>query len=850
MKFSKHALMSAAATLALTSFAPTMAMAQQQQAQAQTGLEEIVVTAQRRSENVQTVPIAVTAFTPAELERRNIDTTQDLIRFIPNLHGHFNTGPATSNTYFMRGLGNTDTLATIDLPVATYIDDVVISRQNANQFSFFDLDRIEVLRGPQGTLFGRNVTGGAIAVHLAKPAEEVGGSAQVGYGRFGYMEARGSIDWPVSDKVLTKIGAFYNDDKGYVKNFATSDRLNDATNYGVRGAVRGLFTDTLTWDGSLAYMKAEGTNLLNDTCDTLNPGVPANCKGRWVFTGLKKNANPGFPNLVIGLPTGLTATTLTGDKANFAPQTTNANTWIATSNFGIEVDAATINLITGYVRTEQNLAFDFQSGRNGRSPANPGPLVPFTLGPVGSTTGHPLGSGFTLSQGAVTKQFTQEVKATGSLMDDALDYVAGVYYFDEKSRTDIADIFPLAGTNQGIVGRDQQVRNTTEAWAGYAQVDAHVTEQLTATVGIRYTDEKKSFATVDSRNAALVSTVTVGGVARNNRLDTANLAAFNIPTRLSAKLWTPRFAINYQATDDVLIYASATRGFRSGGWNARGAGANSLLSFLPEKVWSYEAGAKTQAFDDRLRFNANVFLMDVKQFQAPVSFVPVGATGPTFLTQNDSDLRNKGIEIEAQALPMDGLTLSVSLGYQDPSYRNLGTSTAAQLVACKAAVAANAAAGVRFGGVGIAVPGQGGCGQGIIDPFGNVAIPARSPKWTGSVGGNYEIPVDAWNVKIVPAASAQFSGEMQSAAANVSFFRAANGTNSISRADGPFVSGALTTKVWTVNASLGIETMDEATRLTLDCSNCFGEVYNVAGISGYSYLSPPGTWSIKLKTKF
>jgi iron complex outermembrane recepter protein len=848
MKFSKRALMSAAATVALSAMVPTVAKAQQQQAQAQTGLEEIVVTAQRREENVQTVPIAITAFSPAELERRNIETTQDLIRFIPNLHGHFNTGPATSNTYFMRGLGNSDTLATIDLPVATYIDEVVISRQNANQLSFFDLEGIEVLRGPQGTLFGRNVTGGAISVKLRKPAEEFGGSAQIGYGRFNYFEARATVDAPVSDKVLTQIGAFYNDDKGYVRNYATGDRLNDATNYGARGAIRGLFSDTLTWDGSLAYMKAEGTNLLNDTCDTLNPGVPANCEGRWVFTGLRKKVP--FTNLVIGLPTGLTASTLTGDKMSFDPQTTNANTWIATSNFALEADAANINFITGYVRTEQNLAFDFQSGRNGRSPANPGPAVPFTLGPAGSTTGHPLGSGFTLSQGAVTKQFTQEVKATGSLMDDALEYVAGVYYFDESSNTDIGDIFPLAGTNQGLVGRDQQVRNTTEAWAGYAQVDAHVSEQLTATVGIRYTDESKTFATQDSRNPALVSTVTLGGVARNNRLDTANLAAFGIPTELSAKLWTPRFAVNYQATDDVLLYASATRGFRSGGWNARGAGANSLLSFLPEKVWSYEAGAKTQAFEDRLRFNANFFWMDTKQFQAPVSFVPVGATGPTFLTQNDSDLRNKGIELEAQALPMEGLTLSASLGYQDPKYRNLGTSTAAQLAACKAAIAANAAVGVRFGGVGIAVPGQGGCGQGIIDPFGNVAIPARSPKWTGSIGGNYEIPVDAWNVKVVPAASAQYSGEMQSAAANVSFFRAANGTNSLVRADGPFVSGALTEKVWTINASIGVETMDENTRLTLDCSNCFGEVYNVAGISGYSYLSPPGTWSVKLKTKF
>jgi iron complex outermembrane receptor protein len=261
-------------------------------------------------------------------------------------------------------------------------------------------------------------------------------------------------------------------------------------------------------------------------------------------------------------------------------------------------------------------------------------------------------------------------------------------------------------------------------------------------------------------------------------------------------------------------------------------------------------GAKTESFDNRLRLNANVFYMDVKQFQFPTSFVPVGATGPVFLTQNDADFRNKGVELEAQLLVTDGLNVYGTLGYQDANYRNLGTATAAQLAACKAAVAANAPATVRFGGVGTTVPGQGGCGQGIIDPFGNIAIPARTPKWTGTAGFNYEIPVDAWNVTIVPTATATYTSEIQSASANVSFFRAANGTNTINRADGPFVAGALTEKFWTVNAGIAVQTMDESAKVSLECSNCFGEVYNVAGISGYSYLSPPGTWTVRLKTKF
>jgi iron complex outermembrane receptor protein len=843
---SKSAWLLSAATIGL--LAAGAAQAQQQQAQAQAGLEEIVVTAQRRAENVQDIPVTVSAFSPGELERRNIDSTIDVVKFVPNMMGHFNTGPATSNTYFMRGLGSTDTLSTIDLPVATYFDEIVISRQNANQLSFFDVDRIEVLHGPQGTLFGRNVTGGAIAVYMKKPAEEFSGNAQVGYGRFDYYEARTTVNVPLSDTLRTQLGAFYTDDDGYVTNYATGDKLNDQNNLGLRLAVSGDISDRVTWDGSINYMRARGTNLLNDTCDTLNPGVPANCEGRWIFSGLKKNRQPAFPNLVVNIGGVLTPATLTGAKANFDPQTTKANTKLAVSNFSIELnDNNTLNVITGFVDTRQDIAIDFQSGRNGRSPANPGPAVPFTLGPPGSTTGHPLGSGFTLSQRVDSSQFTQEVKLTGDTMDDALKYVAGVYYYDENNDMDLADIFPVAGTSNGLIGRDHQVENGTEAWAGYVQLDYDITDMLTATAGVRYTDERKSFATQDSRPAGVVSTVVVGGVTRNNRLDTANLAQFGIPTKLVAKVWTPRFALNYKADDDVLLFASATRGFRSGGWNARGSGANTLVTFQPEKVWSYEVGAKTEWWDNRFRFNATLFHMDVKQFQSPVSFVAAGATAPTFITQNDSDLRNRGVEIEAQVLPTEGLTVFGTLGYQDAEYQGLGATTVAQIAACRVAISQNASAAVRYGSV---IGGVGGCGQGIVDVNGNLAEPARTPPWTGSIGATYEIPVAGLNGNIVPTVSANYTSTFESAAANVSFFRAANGTNSVQRADGPFVSGSLTESYWTFNASLAYVDADDRYKVSVECSNCFGEVYNIAGISGYSYLSPPGTWLLKLRTNF
>ncbi|MFM7625649.1 MAG: TonB-dependent receptor plug domain-containing protein, partial [Gammaproteobacteria bacterium] len=148
-------------------------------------LEEIVVTAQRREEKVQDVPIAISAFSAEQLERLNVTETLGISKLIPNLLAFNNTGLGTANGYYLRGIGNTESIPTFDPPVGTYVDDVFISRQNANNLGLFDSERIEVMRGPQGTLFGRNTTGGAINVILRKPAEEFGGYVEAGAGQFG-----------------------------------------------------------------------------------------------------------------------------------------------------------------------------------------------------------------------------------------------------------------------------------------------------------------------------------------------------------------------------------------------------------------------------------------------------------------------------------------------------------------------------------------------------------------------------------------------------------------------------------------------------------------------------------------
>jgi len=226
-------------------------------------MEELIINAQRKEELAQDVPIAVSAYNAEQLNRLQVVETLDITKLVPNMIGHNNTGIGSANAYSIRGLNNTESIATFDPPVGSYIDDIYVARQNGNNFTFFDVDRVEVLRGPQGTLFGRNTTGGAVRVLLKKPGEELGGYAEAGYGSYDRYQLRGSIDVPVSDRFLTKLSGYLVNDNGFVDNLTTGEDINQDENYGVRGAVRWLITDKITWDIAADYTNADQPNIAN-----------------------------------------------------------------------------------------------------------------------------------------------------------------------------------------------------------------------------------------------------------------------------------------------------------------------------------------------------------------------------------------------------------------------------------------------------------------------------------------------------------------------------------------------------------------------------------------------------------
>ena len=713
-------------------------------------LDEIVVTAQRRAQRLQDVPIAVSAFSPGDLAAKQIRTTLDIPRLVPNMVGASNVGIGSANTYFIRGLGNTESIATFDPPVGTYVDDIYVSRQNANNFSFFDIDRIEVLRGPQGTLFGRNTTGGAINVILKKPSDHLGGYAEASYGTFHSVTGRASIDLPLSTTVLTKFSGFGVSTRGFVHNLTTGERNNGDKGYGLRAAIRFLPTDAVSWDVSADYIHDNSVNV---------PSTLVN--GRLVsFTGLSTQS-AGLAGLVAGRKAGFHFQNIT-KSASF------------TSNLQIKLGEATLAIITGYRDLKQDYLSDIFDGK------------------------YPTG-GFGLANAGHFKQFSQEVKINGKA--GRLTYTAGLFYIRENNKTDFADVFTLDFGTFGVplVLADRVLSNKTTAPAIYAQLDYQFTDKLSVTVGARYTDEKKRVGVVANTNPARVFPP----------YGSADILAAGIPLTNRTKLITPRAAIQYRPAKDVMLFASATKGFRSGGWNARALTASTFQEFGPEKVWSYETGFRSEWADHTLRLNATAFYSDVKGFQVPLGFVDSSGV-INFVTQNGSDFRDYGVEADVVWAPAANLSLFANLGLQHAKYRNPNAVITAQQASCRAGTAAS-------------------CGQGIVDPQGNLAVPQRAPKLTAAFGGSYDAHLG--QLLLTPSANASYQSRMTV------------GTASIAQ---DFVSPQ-----WLVGANLMFRPDVGPWKVSLECANCLNNHFVVADFPPvFKFYNMPRTVRLTAGLKF
>ena len=687
-------------------------------------LEEVLVTAERREASVQDVPIAVSAYSEEMIERLQIDDTLDLINVVPNLFGGNNTGLGTANMYYLRAQGNDESISTFDPPVGTYVDDVYITRQNVNNVALFDVERIEVLRGPQGTLYGRNTTGGAISVVMKKPSDTMQGYVEAGAGNWGKTMVRGSIDLPLSDNVLTKFSAYYVDTDGYLENRTDGKDYNEADLTGIRAALRWLISDSMTWDIAVDGGKSEVANIHGflDGDDRYSLSV-----------------------LGSGLPMG-------GGMSDYGNEVDTLN---ITSNLAWDAMGGTANLILGSRSIEQDFLLNF----------------PFSLDFFPDF--------FIIDNQGEHDMYSAELKWSGDIMDGRAFLQTGVYYMDEDNTVDFVDYLDLAAvgvpappSTAFLTLADRVLSNTTESFAVYAQADIKIGNNGTLTLGARYTDEEK---TVDFQGT----------------VNSAGMVAAGIPLSQSEQEITPRIAYAHKFTDNFMMYASATNGFKSGGWNARGSSSDALQAFAPETIWSYELGMRGDWVDGRLRTNITLFYSDLEDLQT-TSATPDGQ----FLTTNAGGLEVPGLEAEITALPTDNWQIFAALGWQNAEYKDL----------------------------------PGGCvtpnaNLAAYDADCNIAEPKRSPHQTYTIGTSVDFSLGG--VTVTPNIMLRYLGSQYPGTRNLGYNES----------------------VTLLNAGVKLSMADSRWELNLECKNCGDKTYTQSFLFT-RYYNLPVTYLATLKYRF
>jgi len=615
-----------AASTILSSFAATAAMAQ---------VADIVVTAQKREEKLQEVPIAITAINAAALETRNIENAQDLSALAPNLTTGGGTSGAGDTTVSIRGLSVADALLTADGPVGLYVDGVINARIAGSVIDLVDLERVEVLRGPQGTLYGRNTTGGAVNFITRKPSKDFHVTQKFGYQTHDGFTSRTSVDTgELGETGLSATFNFlYKKIGGYYDNTARpSDE--DPGSENVRA-------------GRFALNFDRGGKFRANYQFIHNASENGNIVGQ--LTALSSN----FANALIA---PVTVTSQRRDEFNL-PLNGTDDTILNMHNLTAEYDLTdniVLKSITGY-RNYQNTTEGPTFGEE---------VTFLTIGPGFSIvpgTGFP----FYASNDRKHEQFTQEFQLNGSLGEKVpggprLTYATGAFLFTEhgSERNPQNFVFPI-GQAFGPFAPFLSVNaanpfafnTTTESWAVYGQASytpAILNDKLRLTGGLRYSADEKETTLFNN----LTSFFPVAGFRSDK---------FNALTYLAKA--------QYFINDDMNVYVSYSKGFKSGGFNTRSA---ALEPFAPEKLKSAEVGLKASWLDRRLQTNFAAFFNEAEDQQ--VAEFRAGAAGASNVITNAGGSEYLGAEFEIIAKPIDGLTLDWSMGFVNPEYKEYGTS--------------------------------------------------------------------------------------------------------------------------------------------------------------------------------
>ena len=691
-----------------------------------TDSNEIFVTAQFRQQNLQDTPLAITAVTAETMEAKSQTNLAQVADSAPNVTlkpQGASFGPSISVA--IRGIGAGDFNPAFEPGVGIYIDDVYYPQLTGAVFDLLDLDRVEILRGPQGTLSGRNSEGGSIKMFTRRPEGSNEAFVEGTYGSRNRIGLRAGADFGLAENLFGRISGVFKHQQGYVdqldfgcvypaggtatytandgttqvvnpaggvarvrpKGSCRIDRLGEIGYQAIRGALRYTPSDALDINLTAEYIHDEHSaagEVLAATEEIDNPNTnlgPVTYDNRMIcgrFCNFSSYSSPAIN--FVGLLTP------PGGQPLLATQNSNKSVYDAynlAANVHYEVnDMFTIDNILAYQSWDTEFGVDDD------------------LSPI------PLSGGF---NSLTHWNWSEELRLSARLADTAT-LVVGGYYFDQQTNYySYQDLRYIAATIPGLgyvplfpLQFIQPDETPADAWAGFANVDWEIIPGLTFNGGLRYTEESKEYhyfrLNPDGTINAYLDPVGAANGAGTPGALTGLVATY------TGERWDWRAALNYRFSDAVMVYASVSTGFKGGGTNPRPFYASQAIGFDPEVLTSYEIGAKTDLFDRRLRLNVVGFYGELENAQVGTSICPVPnplEQTPCAATINGGDAEQKGFEIEFLARPIEGFSIDSSLSYLDFQYTELAPGTTISL----------------------------------DEPFAGV------PKWKWNLGAQYEIPL-------------------------------------------------------------------------------------------------------------
>lgn len=602
----------------------------------------IIVTATRRAEDAQDVPISLTAFSGDFLQDQKIDTITDVANYTPNFTLAASSQAANTRIQ-IRGIGSVGNTA-VEPSVGVFIDGVYYPRPGAIVGNLVDVASFEILRGPQGTLFGRNTPVGALNISTRNPEFTPSGYADFGYGNYNAFDIGGAYGGPVSDTVAVRLAARYTDRDGFGRNLLTDEEIGETSNLTLRGKV--LFEPTPSFSALITadYSKLEsGGQVVELVNDTVTP--------RFI----------GTLNQLYG------ATPQTDDPLDFVVSQDHQDLlddsqWGASLDLNYEFDSGIrIRSITAYREWESDVR---ESSL--RIPADVLPRI----------------------NDYSTETFSQEFQIL-SPEGQTIEWIAGLFYYDERydaieafdagAQFCIPTVFGVifqraiangatpAQANAAATAQSTACSNSAqtnivvspfeqslESFAGFAQATWNISDQFRLTGGLRYTSDSKEGSFTQELFNPFASLFRVPEDSSGLERDDSRLTYFA--------------SANYFPTSDIMLFATASSGFKSGGFNSQGAGndlgAAGLRSFGPEDSRNFELGAKTELFNRALTFNITLFHTTIEDFQDR-SF-----DGLNFVTRNAGELVSKGFEIDYVLRPIEQFTLSGGASYLDATFES------------------------------------------------------------------------------------------------------------------------------------------------------------------------------------